>query len=233
MNVVIVTSLNRHHRFIISEIYRNFKNISIIKDIKTYFPTFNTNHKLKNLQKKYERRIWLNKNLILPKIQEIKNINIPKNIKKIKKLRPDIIVALGSNRLTKKFIQSFKKTSIVNLHGGNPNYYRGLDSHYWSIYHNDYENLQVCIHQINEGLDTGKIIEIQKIKLFKNMKLYQLRSKNAVVACKILSNYLKKVSEKKKIKLKANKHGRYYSSMPSSLIKIIEKKFFKFTKKIK
>ena len=139
---------------------------------------------------------------------------------------------MGSTRLSKKFIKNFNKISIVNLHGGNPNYYRCLDSHYWSIYHEDFKNLKVCLHYVDAGLDTGKIIKIQNIKLLRNMKLYQLRSKNAEIAQKILSNYLFKFNKNKKIFSKSNKFGRYYSFMPSSLKSIVEKKFINFTKKL-
>ena len=64
------------------------------------------------------------------------------------------------------------------------------------------------------------------------MKLYQLRSKNAEIAQKILSNYLFKFNKNKKIFSKSNKFGRYYSFMPSSLKSIVEKKFINFTKKL-
>ena len=144
-----------------------------------------------------------------------------------------MIISFGIGLIKLKFLKEFKKSKIVNLHGGNLNFYRGLDSHLWTIYHNDFRNLKVCIHYIKDKLDTGKIIQIKNIKLFRDMKLYQLRSKNAEVAEKILSSYLSKFCKKKKINSKENKSGRYYSFMPSSLKKIVDKKFLNFTKKIK
>ena len=98
--------------------------------------------------------------------------------------------------------------------------------------YNDFKNLKVCLHFVSNKLDTGKIIQINKIKLFKNMKLYQLRSKNAEIAAKILLKFLKNIFNKKKIILKNNNTGRYYSFMPTSIKKIVENKFNNFTKKI-
>jgi methionyl-tRNA formyltransferase len=232
MKIVFITPLSIHHKFIISKIYKKFKDLIIVNDVKKIIPRFNIKYKNQNLQTIYERKIWPNRKLIFPKAIKIKDVNNQKNIEKIKKLNPDIIVTLGARRLSKKFLKQFKKISVVNLHGGNPDCYRGLDSHYWSIYHGDFKNIKVCIHYVNVGLDTGQIIEIRNIKLFKNMKFYQLRSKNAEIAEKILTNYLFKFKKNKKIFTKKNKLGRYYSFMPSSLKKIVEKKFINFTKKL-
>ena len=232
MKIVFVTSLDLHHKFIINKIYSKFNNIIIFRDKEKIKSKFNTSFSLVKKQALYERKKWLKKKLKLPEVINIKNANKISKIKQIKKLKPQIIVALGAIRLNKNFIKNFKRTKIVNLHGGNPNYYRGLDSHYWAIYHNDFKNLQVCLHFIENELDTGKIIQIKKIKLFKNMKLHQLRSKNAEIAEEILSKFLTNISSKKRIILKKNNSGRYYSFMPSPIKKIIENKFNNFAKKL-
>ena len=220
MKIIFITSLDLHHKFIISKIYDKFKNIKIFKDKEKIKSKFNTSFTLLKKQSLYEKKLWLKKKIKLPEVISIKNANKISNIKKIKKLKPQIIVALGAIKLNKNFIKNFKKIKIINLHGGNPNYYRGLDSHYWAIYHNDFKNLQVCLHFIENKLDTGKIIQIKKIKLFKNMKLHQLRSKNAEIAEEILSKFLTNILSKKRIMLKKNYSGRYYSFMPTPIKKI-------------
>ena len=232
MKIIFITSLDLHHRFIISKIYNKFKNIEIFKDKKKIKPKFNTKSPIIKRQALYEKKIWSKKKLKLPKNINIKDANKTSNIKKIKKLKPQIIVTLGAIKLNSNFIKNFKRIKIVNLHGGNPNYYRGLDSHYWAIYHNDFQNLQVCLHFIENKLDTGKIIQIKKIQLFKNMKLHQLRSKNAEIAQEILFKFLTNTSSKKKIILKKNNSGIYSSFMPAPIKKIIENKFNNFVQKL-
>ena len=37
-------------------------------------------------------------------------------------------------------------------------YYRGLDSDLWAIYHRDYKNIGVTIHMVDSELDTGEIL---------------------------------------------------------------------------
>jgi methionyl-tRNA formyltransferase len=232
MRIIFITPLDLHHKFIISKIFDKFKNIMIVRDMQTIKPKFKINYKLHDKQQSYERKIWCTKKINLPQVINLKNINQSLNIKKIKNLKPKMIVTLGSIKLNKVFIKNFKKIKIVNLHGGNPNKYRGLDSHLWSIYHNDFKNLQVCLHFLKEKLDAGKIIQMKKIRLFKNMKLFQLRSKNAEIAEEILSKFLNSIINKKKIILKKNNLGRYYSFMPVQIKKIVEKKFNNFTNKL-
>lgn len=232
MKLIFVTPLDLHHKFIISRIFNRFKKINILRDKKKIKPKFSTIFSSKKKQNLYEKKLWLKKKIKLPKVIDIEDVNKIINIKKIKQLKPEVIVTLGSIKLSSNFLKNFTNIKIVNLHGGNPNYYRGLDSHYWAIYHNDFKNLKVCLHFVSNKLDTGKIIQIKNIKLFKNMKLYQLRSKNAEIAVKILLKFLKNIFNKKKIILKNNNSGRYYSFMPTSIKKIVENKFNNFTKKI-
>ena len=53
---------------------------------------------------------------------------------------------------------SIFENKIFNLHGGDPEKYRGLDSHYWSIYHNDFKSLITTLHKVRPILDTGEIV---------------------------------------------------------------------------
>ena len=69
---------------------------------------------------------------------------------------------------------------FLNLHGGNPITYRGLDSHLWAIYHEDFSELVTSIHLVEPELDTGKLINKRPIKLKSKMKLYQLRAENTL-----------------------------------------------------
>ena len=235
MKIAIITVFESHHKYIISELYKKFKEIIVIRDSKKVKPKFSTSYKNIVLQKNYEKKLWFSKIFKFPKdlkIIKIYDANSKKNIIRIKKLNPSLLITSGSIKLSKNFLKSFKKIKIVNLHGGDPNHYRGLDSLLWAIYHNDYNNLKVSMHYVNEKLDCGNIIDIKNIKIFKNMKFYQLRAENVEITKKILLNYLSKFLKKKKIQIKRNKLGKYYSFMPSKLKDIVERKFNNFTKNL-
>ena len=58
MKIIFITSLDLHHRFIISKIYNKFKNIEIIKDKKKIKPKFNKKSQIIKRKALYEKKIW-------------------------------------------------------------------------------------------------------------------------------------------------------------------------------
>ena len=120
---------------------------------------------------------------------------------------------------------------MVNLHGGNPEEYRGLDSHLWAIYHNEFINLITVLHLVDSNLDTGDIVETSNIELFAGMDIKALRKINTEICLNItikaLSNYEKNNIFDSRPQLKI---GRYYSFMPSVLKDSCVKNFLRYTK---
>ena len=117
------------------------------------------------------------------------------------------------------FLKELKDSKIVNLHGGNLNYYRGLDSHLWSIYHRDFDNLLTTLHFVKKKLDTGNVILTKKINIHRNLSFEAIRAFNTINCIDLVTKYVKSIKNNKTIPVKKNKEfGRYYSAMPSVLI---------------
>ena len=111
----------------------------------------------------------------------------------------------------------------------NPEKYRGLDSHYWAIYHNDFDSLETCLHQIDQNLDTGKILFRTKIKLKKKINIHMIRYLNTEICIKLAKKFINIIKMKKNFKLNKQKvKGRYYSFMPSVLKLNLDKKLQKY-----
>ena len=49
------------------------------------------------------------------------------------------------------------------MHGGDPEYYRGLDSFLWAIYHKDFNKFYVTLHNVNNTFDSGGVIYKKKL----------------------------------------------------------------------
>jgi len=64
----------------------------------------------------------------------------------------------------------------LNLHGGDPEEYRGLDTHLWAIYEEKFSALVTTLHRVDKGIDTGEIVERTALRLKKSMELFQLRA---------------------------------------------------------
>ena len=84
------------------------------------------------------------------------------------------------------------------------------------------------MHKLNPKLDDGSIIFLEKIKLKKKMRIYQLRLQNTLCCIKMVLRLIKKINKNDKIPfIKQKKRGRYYSFMPQEIKKIVEYKFNK------
>lgn len=223
-NIVLLTTKTPHHIFFINQISQ-ISNLSIVFESNIFKPKFNIKSNYENKQTLYEKRNWFsNKNIqVLNKLKllNVKNINDYKTINFIKYNKPDIIFSFGISRLKKDYLKKIKK-KIYNFHGGDTSFYRGLDSHLWSLYHNDLRGLKVTLHEIDNKLDAGKIIFKKKLDLKGTKKLYQLRSLNTELCVKLAK---KLINNSKINKIKQNKIGRYYSFMPTELKNLLNNKY--------
>ena len=230
-NVILLTTKTPHHFFFINQISK-FCNLLIVFEKKVLKPNFKTNHNYEKHQVLYEKKKWFNNKKIKIfkdfKMLNVDDINEKKSINFIKSNASDLILSFGISRLKKDFLKKIKK-KIYNFHGGDTSRYRGLDSHLWSLYHNDLRGLKVTLHEVDDKLDTGNVIYVENLQLRKTNKLHQLRSVNTELCIKLA----KKLLNNKKIKTKKqNKIGRYYSFMPTDIKDLINKKYQKKLKKI-
>lgn len=237
MKVAILTTDTIHHQYFIHElskkeielfvIYENLKNENNL--------TPNRKSYLEKVEK-YELNHWGNfkKNNSSKKIQayNFNDINCDESHDLLKRIHPHLIIVFGTRKLDEKII-NIQKNNIFNLHGGNPEEYRGLDSHLWAIYHNDFKELITTIHRVSKTLDTGEIVLQGKIQITRNMELHQLRLHNTELCIELVECLIQKYIKDGRIfsRIQSRK-GRYYSSIPDKLIPLITNKFKLFTSNV-
>ena len=81
------------------------------------------------------------------------------NIKIIKKF--DLVISFGYKFVLKKSLLKFLKRPAINLHISYLPYNRGAHPNFWSFLENTPSG--ITIHEIDQGVDTGKIIFQKKI----------------------------------------------------------------------
>jgi len=242
MKVAILTTDTLHHTYFVKKITETFKIDSIIIE-RDFAPfKYHTMHRFEWIDRpEYEINRWFNTSdsplfsmsEMFDNVYNCKNVN--DQIGYFKKEKFDLGIVFGTGKVSKDVIACFKL--LVNLHGGDPSKYRGLDSHLWSIYHNDF-NLSVALHVVEPRLDTGGIILRRDLIL--PDELYKLRATTTEVCINLVKtflivnwNYLSSDSERSKdidISLFSNKQpqiGRYYSAMPACLKDVVVKKYEK------
>ena len=221
MKIAILTNETKHHAYFVREIKKTYEDLLVIIEKNVYRPKFETVHAFELEREKYEQKVWFNGEEILIKkfsdIISVQTVNEEKSINVLKNYKPEILVLFGTGILKKELISLFPD-KILNLHGGDPEYYRGLDSHYWAIYHNDFTKLISTIHKVNESIDDGDIILQESLSLFPEMNLWELRRLNTEVCVKLaLTTFEMYKMFGLFISRKQISKGRYYSFMPSEL----------------
>ena len=226
--IAILTIKTTYHTFFENQIFKKYKNIINICETTYIKPKFQIDTIFEKKREIYEKKIcFQNKRFNFKgKSYAIKNINDNIIFKILKKHKIKYLIVFGTRKIRKEIIKKFKN-KIFNLHGGNPQEFRGLDSHYWSIYHNNF-NLYSCLHKLSYKLDDGDIIFLKKIKLQKNMKIHQLRLKNTLYCVQMVLRLIYLIKNNKRIpSFKQKNQSRYYSFMPKVIKDIVEKKFKK------
>ena len=106
----------------------------------------------------------------------------------------DICISFGASWIKEKTL-SLLPTIKLNLHGGNIQNYRGLDSHLWSSYHLDGTGFLTTLHMLSLELDCGNIVHAGELDINQISELYMLRSINTKMANHLVLNALNSVEK--------------------------------------
>jgi len=227
---LIIGSDTLHRRYLINTLLdRKVPLIGVIFENTHIKPSFKTapvyaekeKHFLMNEFKKYTR-------LDLDRVKHwnFSNANSERALKKIDSLEPIIGVVSGAGYLKKEVIEKFKD-GLLNIHLGIAEEYRGLDSNLWAAYHSDFKNIGVTVHYVDTGLDTGDILNEERIQALDQVEAYKLRFHEMTLATDMIYNVLVNHAENSMKARTQIKKGRYYSFMPSCLKTVAAKKLAK------
>lgn len=145
------------------------------------------------------------------------SLNTPEALSSFQAARPDVVVVFGTGIL-KEPVLRVQPERTFNLHGGDPEEYRGLDTHLWAIYERRFAGLATTLHRIDVGIDTGEIVERVRLPLGKKMELFELRAVNTEVCLQMTLRMIQKLSADSGLhSFPQVKRGRYFTSMPSEI----------------
>lgn len=218
LKTVLLTTESTHHLYYAEKVASRFPWHAIFIEAGVAKAPFETAHPFEAERDQYEREVLCKGRP--PRFQEIATTHAFPSINKgacliaLKALAPDVVIVFGTGALEAKTIAV--SSSCWNLHGGNPEHYRGLDTNLWTIYHRDFNNLITTLHQVDDRLDTGDILLQSAIPLTRSSKIYELRALNTEVCVELTLLALGQTAaggwlpRRRQIGL-----GRYYSYMPA------------------
>jgi len=203
----------------------------IIIETKPLTPSFAVRHPFEDEQEIFEKESFFKDNYLpisdFPQALLVKNINDNHAVRALKQLSPDATIIFGTGKLKSNTLSACN--NAVNLHRGDPQAYRGLDSHLWQIYHNDFSPFITTIHKANDLIDDGEIILQQKMEIRKEMKISHLRKYYTEICVELSLAALEMYAQKGSFSSKPQRSvGRYYSFMPAVLKEVCVNKFTRY-----
>ena len=153
------------------------------------------------------------------------------SLKKYLKRNYSYIICFRSHYILKRNLINKAKIAAINYHPGTPNY-RGIGCVNYALYNNAKYYGSTC-HLINEKIDNGKILNIQKFKLKKDDSVDSTLEKTygmMLLQAKFTLNYLFKDHHNLEKLMKENKNIKWSNKL-NKLIHL--NKFYEINKNIK
>ena len=235
MKIAVLTTETPHHTYFVKALKEIFIDITVYCETRYNTPPpFKTEHSFEVKRDIYECQRWFGNEKTkiseITSVKEFTSMNDASAIASLEKESVDIVIVFGTGVLKPPLIEICSQR-IFNLHGADPENYRGLDTHLWAIYHKDFGGLITTLHHLDTGLDTGDIVLQGAIPLHHKMKLHELRAANTEVCVKLTISVIDMMNRFGEVTSRSQYNkGRYYSAMPAELKDTCQKRFETYTK---
>lgn len=234
MKLAILTTETLHHLYFLKKLRSKFEICAVFLEDSNNKAPFDTSHPVEKERDEYELEDWFKGKIpeteeFCDSVYRFNSVNEDDSVNLIKEIKPDVTVVFGTGKISAEFIEKCPGF-LLNLHGGDPQKYRGLDTHLWAVYHNEFEELVTTLHVVAPRLDAGEIVGILPLPIKKGMGMKHLRQINTEVCVSLVCNALNEYQQTGKISSEKQKSlGRYYSFMPAVIKEICVKKFHRYT----
>lgn len=130
----------------------------------------------------------------------------------LKSLQPDIIVVVAYGKILPKEILDFPKYGCINGHASLLPRHRGASPIQWSIVCGD-KKTGVTIMQMDEGMDTGDIIDVAEVTIGENETAEELFERLSEVSADLMLKVLNDIENGKAVRTKQDESGATYTPM--------------------
>ena len=127
-------------------------------------------------------------------LYQVKNVNNPSFIARIKQIAPDIIIVVAFGQILSSDFLSIPGICFLNLHPSLLPRYRGAAPIPWVIIRGDRET-GVTVQRIEKGIDEGKIIVQEKIPISLDDTAGDLENRLSLLGAELLLKTIKMIKE--------------------------------------
>ena len=229
MRIAILTTQTPHHARYVQAMDDAHDVAGVLLETTAAAAPFDTAHPFEQARDAFECETWfLGKEPIIADLaptRSFSSLSHPDAAKALADMQADVAVVFGTGKLAGPILNVLPHR-LLNLHGGDPQDYRGLDTHLWAVYHSDFGAIVSCLHFVEPDLDTGAVLEVKTVPLRKGMELHELRHANTETCIDITHTALRGFEPGNMLRVTPQqRRGRYYSFMPAVLKEICVTKF--------
>lgn len=145
-------------------------------------------------------------------VYQPKKIKGSNTLEIINDVNPDVIIVVAYGKILQKEILEAARFGCINVHASILPYYRGAAPIQWAVLNGDKET-GVTIMQMDEGLDTGDILYLEKTEIGENETSAELFDRLSVIGAKALIKTLVELENGKIISQKQPDIETTYASM--------------------
>lgn len=221
MKLLVFTTETIHHAYFVSELARWYPIERVYVETRTLSAPFDVHHPFEEKREVIESERWFNGKKMqigdFAEVRECRSVNDDEIVQDVAAVSPDVILVFGTGLLREPII-NVCAGGMINLHGGDVERYRGLDTHLWAIYHGDFSALVTTLHRVNAELDDGEILLEAPLSLTSITSLSELRAVSTEACVDLAVSALAAFEKLGHFVSYPQSHiGRYYSFMPACL----------------
>lgn len=216
-----LTTDTTHHTYFVWRLAEATELVCVGLELRAIHPPFETAHPFEDERDAFERDVLLD-GCPAPidgfaSTASAEAVNDERLIDAVIASGCDLVVVFGTTRVNSSVISRIE-VPLLNLHGGNPEEYRGLDTHLWAIYHRDFDNLVTTLHVLSPSLDAGDIVSQTMLRPSHDTRLSELRSLNTTACVDLTLGTARTLEATGSMPMRPQiRNGRYYSFMPAPL----------------
>jgi methionyl-tRNA formyltransferase len=97
------------------------------------------------------------------RLTRVRSVNADETIEVLQGLKPKVVVVSGT-RIISARVLNCTPAVFLNMHAGITPMYRGAHGGYWALVQNDPNACGVTVHEVDTGIDTGRILGQARIQ---------------------------------------------------------------------
>jgi len=90
-------------------------------------------------------------------LTRVSSVNSDRTIQLLQELQPGVIVVSGTRIISARVLNCVPAV-FINIHAGITPMYRGVHGGYWALVENNLDACGVTVHEVDTGVDTGRIL---------------------------------------------------------------------------